>query len=139
MKNLKENIKQYRELKAEVADLQHRIKKINQGEITNDVVTASAGSPSYAKHSVKISGITEKTKKKIYTYKKLLSDSEEKITQTILDIEMQIQNIDDSRIRQIIRYKYIDGLNFIQIASRIGGGNTADGVRKAINRYLNNI
>lgn len=47
-----------------------------------------------------------------------------------------IDDIPDSHTRQIFRLRYIDGCTWGQVAARIGGGNTADGMRKACTRYL---
>ena len=47
-----------------------------------------------------------------------------------------IDNIDDSLIRQIITLRYINGLEWKQVAASIGGNNTADSVRKIAERYL---
>ncbi len=47
-----------------------------------------------------------------------------------------IASIDDSLIRQIISLRYVNGLNWTQVAMYIGGGNTADSVRMIHNRFL---
>lgn len=47
-----------------------------------------------------------------------------------------IASIEDSLIRQIIALRFVDGLSWRQVANHIGGGNTEDSVRKAVNRYL---
>lgn len=47
-----------------------------------------------------------------------------------------VAEIDDSLIRQIIMYRHIDMLKWRDIAQKIGGGNTEDGIRKAYTRYL---
>ena len=47
-----------------------------------------------------------------------------------------IAGVDDSFIRQILQYRYIAGLSWTQVAMRIGGGNTPDGVRMAHDRFL---
>ena len=44
--------------------------------------------------------------------------------------------IDDSLIRQILTVRYVDGKNWNQVALQVGGGNTADSVRKAADRFL---
>lgn len=51
-------------------------------------------------------------------------------------IARYVANIDDSLIRQIIIYRHVDMLKWRDIAQKIGGGNTADSVRKAYSRYL---
>lgn len=137
--DLKKYINQYREIKAEIVDLKQRIKKQKSNIITKDVVTASSGSPSYAKHSVVIRGVDVKLSNKIRTYQTLLVNAETKLTQTLIDLETEIQNIDDSFIRHLIRLRYIDGLAWRQVAQNIGGNNTADSIRIAVHRYLDNI
>lgn len=47
-----------------------------------------------------------------------------------------IASIDDSLIRQIISLRYISGMTWVQVAMRVGGDNTPDGVRMAAKRYL---
>lgn len=51
-------------------------------------------------------------------------------------IERFIGTVNDMYIRRIISYHFIDRLTWRQTAHKIGGGNTADSVRKACNRYL---
>jgi hypothetical protein len=47
-----------------------------------------------------------------------------------------INIIDDSLIRQILMFRYINGFSWLQISMHIGGGNTEDGVRMLHNRFL---
>jgi len=47
-----------------------------------------------------------------------------------------IAKIDDALTRQIFSLRYIDQLSWSHVAQRIGGGNTAESVRKRHNRYL---
>lgn len=51
-------------------------------------------------------------------------------------INQYIAAIEDSYIRQIIALRFVDGLTWFQVAQRIGGNNTEDGVRKALERFL---
>ena len=46
-----------------------------------------------------------------------------------------INGIEDSQIRQILSLRYINGISWVRIAFTIGG-NTADSVRKAHDRFL---
>lgn len=48
-----------------------------------------------------------------------------------------VNDIPDPLLRQIILYRFVDGLKWRQIAARIGGNNTEDSVRNCVNRYLN--
>lgn len=47
-----------------------------------------------------------------------------------------MRDIDDSMMRQIIKYRCIELLSWKRVAMKIGGGNTEDGVRMAFNRFF---
>jgi len=51
-------------------------------------------------------------------------------------LERYISGIDDSLLRQIFTYRFVNGLPWEQVAACIGGGNTGDGCRKAVKRHL---
>lgn len=51
-------------------------------------------------------------------------------------LERYIADIDDSLLRQIFTYRFVNGLPWFQVAACIGGNNTADSVRVACNRYI---
>ena len=51
-------------------------------------------------------------------------------------LERYIAGIDDSLLRQIFTYRFVNGLPWLQVAACIGGNNTADSVRVACNRYI---
>ena len=47
-----------------------------------------------------------------------------------------IQTIDDSIIRQVIYHRCILCMQWGQVARHVGGGNSADGLRKMLDRFL---
>lgn len=47
-----------------------------------------------------------------------------------------IAGVEDSLIRQILRFRYIDMFSWNEVAKRVGGNNTADGVRKIAERFV---
>ena len=62
-----------------------------------------------------------------------------KITQCLHErarLERYIVEIPDSLTRQIFQLRFINGLTWVQIAFSVGGGNTEEGVRKRVYRYL---
>lgn len=62
-----------------------------------------------------------------------------KITQCLHErnrLERYIAEIPDSLTRQIFHLRFINGLTWVQIAFSVGGGNTEEGVRKRVYRYL---
>lgn len=63
-----------------------------------------------------------------------------KIEQTIIlynRLNRYIATVPDSLMRQILTYRHIHGLTWQQIATRIGGRNTADNIRKMHDKFLN--
>lgn len=47
-----------------------------------------------------------------------------------------IENVEDAQIRLILDLRFAKRLSWVQVAHRVGGGNTEDSVRKACFRYL---
>ena len=95
--------------------------------------------------TAKITGLPHVTgvNQKVESYGILIAEQRElielKIKQSIIEynkLNRFVANISDSYIRQIISLRYINGLKWFQVAMHMGGGNTADGVKKACYRYL---
>jgi hypothetical protein len=53
-----------------------------------------------------------------------------------IEVETYIKSVDDSRMRRIIRYRFIEDLSWQQVAAKMGGGNSEDGYRIAFNRFM---
>mgnify|MGYP001053041932 FL=1 len=51
-------------------------------------------------------------------------------------LRQYIADIDDALTRRIFELRYIGRYSWMQVARRLGGGNTAEAVRKRHNRYL---
>lgn len=51
-------------------------------------------------------------------------------------LERYINDIDDSRLRMIFKLRFVNGLQWPQVAAHIGGSNTEKSVSKACYRYL---
>ena len=51
-------------------------------------------------------------------------------------LERYIAGIEDSLMRQIFTYRFVDGRTWGQVAQRVGGQNTAASVKMLCHRYL---
>lgn len=51
-------------------------------------------------------------------------------------LRQYIENVEDAQMRLILDLRFAKRLSWVQVAHRLGGGNTEDGVRKACFRYL---
>ena len=54
----------------------------------------------------------------------------------LLYLRRYIASIDDALTRRIFELRYVDRCSWDQVARKVGGGNTAEAVRKRHNRYI---
>lgn len=66
----------------------------------------------------------------------ILEDLSMRIAEERNEIEEFIAHVDDSHIRRILNFRLVQGLQWDDIAARIGGGNTAISVRVAYHRFV---
>ena len=90
--------------------------------------------------TVKIEGFPikdyDKKKNILKKYKIKLELMEQELLEKLNDVEEYIENIKDSRIRRIMRYRYIDNFTWQQVARKMGINHTADGCRMAHDRFM---
>ena len=66
----------------------------------------------------------------------LLQEKEDELLELTNEVELYIESIEDSRIRRIFRYRYLDDMSWTRVAMMMGGDHTADSCRNAHDRYL---
>ena len=66
----------------------------------------------------------------------IIEEIQERIDRQKEEIYEYISTVDDSLLRQIVVYRCVSCMNWIQVANRIGGGNTAESVRKIYERSI---
>ena len=116
----KELLKQIESLQSELKDLEKRLKNITKKEtrVLQDSVKGSSTTYPYVQHICIVEGVEyPKSKKTRYTYRKQIKSKRIKLEKLINQLEYQLNYIEDkdSEIRQIIRYKYEDNKNWLQI------------------------
>lgn len=113
-----ERLEQYRALKLEISQLEEKISElVRQGpQETIDSVMSAANFP-YSKHTVSIEGLDiegyikreeRMQRQRVILLEKAQAEAEE--------IENFIASVPDARLRVIMRYYYIDGLGWLNIA-----------------------
>ncbi len=130
--------RQIKFLMKEYDDLEKRLDK-EENKTVSDIVTGSSGEYPYTSHGCKIEGIQSGTSLK--KYRKMIKNKKRDLGKKIASFEYELNHIEDSEIRQILRCKYIDGLKNYQVAHEMNrryktDEYTADGVRMRINRFF---
>lgn len=125
----KDELKQYRAVCARLSELREK----RENRTRQDRVSGSSREYPYTKHSIKLTGIpSTEANIALQTEIFLLEQRKEKTERFVADIE-------DDVVRRVFYYRYLRGKtreSWIAIAYSVGGGNTADGVRKMHDRYL---
>lgn len=143
-------LSQYSDLQKEEKNLVRRIQSLNAQlsnmEVKGYMVADSVSCGKRGKKplgSRKIQGFPypeyDRKKEQLKTYKMQLELADEKLLQMLTQVEEYIESIEDSRIRRIMRHRYIDNLNWTQVAINMGKNHTADSCRVAHDRFLQNL
>ena len=126
----KSELVEYCDLKNEIADLENRIDKIRKlSEMVSDTVQNGY------KHRAVIYGVDLNRKRKLHMYENKLQEFYDKLFEEQNKIEDYIETIPNSSIRQILRYRYIDGFNWKQIQVLMKY-NHEDTARKKHDKFL---
>lgn len=126
----KEILSQYCDLQEEIKKLEKRIDKINkQSSIVSDVVQNG-----HKRHAV-IRGYDYNRKHRLNKLEAVLQERYDKCLEMQTQIEIYINTIPKSDIRQIFEHRYIDNMNWyqIQVAMKYKHEDTA---RKKHDKYL---
>ncbi|SHG90064.1 hypothetical protein SAMN02744040_00093 [Tepidibacter thalassicus DSM 15285] len=131
-------LEQFKDKIKEIKILENRILEMQQEseEIVSDVVRASSKSFPYTEHTIKITGVNIKRRDKIKRVTERLNDRKLKLYRELEEIENFIENIEDSKVRQIIELRYIKGMTWSMVALKVYGYPNGDTPRKRIKRYF---
>lgn len=125
-------------LERKIASTERRIQaEIDEGLVTDIVSKGKRGKKNIG--TVKIEGIPASIDSKKIQLRTLQLKYEVKMQQLLElcnEAEDFIENVEDAQTRLILRYRYEERMSWEQTAAKIGGGNTADSVRKKAERYL---
>ena len=137
-------LEQYSSIVEEIADLERRnrndrneIKKLEK-QIVSDTVTGSRDDLTIGPIMVKgvAEGLADKKRDQIEARIMKQNRFRKRLLNMKQEIEDYIQKIEDSEIRRIARFRYIDDLEWRQVAVRMGRGYTDTACRKKMERFL---
>lgn len=120
-----ERLRQYKNLKEEIKELSEQIHKLE----SSDIVQGSDDEFPYIKHNFKVeTAECDRTRELLRKELGLLKAEYHALNEFI-------NNIADSEIRRIFRYRYIEGWTFQKIAFKVGNGDEQV-PRKKHNNFL---
>lgn len=136
-------LKQYISLKKEIEDiniriqkLQAKLKAINEMGNVKDAVKGGAG----GLQTFHVEGfpVAEEDETKYLLQKniRILEERKAKAAELVVEVESYINTIDDSRMRRMITYRYIDNMPWLKVAKKMGREYTEESCRKQIERFL---
>jgi hypothetical protein len=128
---------EYKDKKGAIERLEEYIAKLEQeGYSEIDSVTGGNG----GKQHFLIEGfpypLYSKKKTQLQMRKMALEEIKKTILEQITIAEKLINEQENSRIRRLLTYRYIDDMSWIQIATRMGGKHTADSCRVTVERFF---
>ena len=144
----KDILAQYCDLQEEVKDLRRRIRnkqneidKIEEdGAVTDTVTRGKRGKKSLGTTYIEGFPYPEYSRKRtaLYLYKAQLENAELELLEITNEVEEYIQSLNDSRMRRILRHRFMDSDNptWYQVAMRIGARATEDSIKKEFQRFM---
>lgn len=136
---------QYIDVKSEIADLEDRINKINdKGYVISDSVKGSSKEFPYTTRNYTVTGLDNVSINKVKKLKNILEEKRNSLIDLNIQAEEFLETIEDSEMRIILRNKYIDNKNYIQIAHDMNNlykkkKYTADGIRMKHDRFIKKL
>ena len=137
-------LKQYSSVKKEIADLEQmmanskrKIKKYEKQVVSDTVIgTRQDGTTG----PMKITGIAQQYIDREYELNEKriqrMGRCKERLGKLLAETEEYIDTIPDSEIRRIARWRYLEELEWNQVAVQMGRGYSAGACRKKMERFL---
>lgn len=125
----KEQLEQYISIKEEINDLESELNMRKSS--VSDIVKGSMDEYPYTQHGITVWGVSNDS----YTLDFKLTLKKKELEQKRLEIEEFLDSIQDSKIRRIIRLKFIKGKTWKQTAFALGW-HDEQLPRKKLDRFL---
>lgn len=101
--------------------------------VVKDTVRGSMSSFPYTTHSVTIQGM-QKPNGRIAAQEKRLEERMERLDAMLTEIDDFIDKLEDSQLRQIINYRYVQGYSWVKTARLVH--NKENAIRMRVKRYF---
>lgn len=133
----KDLLKQYRFCKKRIAELNEEIDKLKLENTVQDTVQGSQKDFPYIMRTRTVCGCPDICDNDSEINR--LYAERAKCRRIVKEVSIFVNSIEDNIIRRAFIMRYMDGAappKWDKIALKIGGGNTAEGIRKAVSRFI---
>lgn len=139
-KEIRNKLYQYNSLSAEIKELDNELRRLEEkiGGMKTDVVQGSSDTFPYGLKSFFISGYNLEDTSILSSKKKNLMERKVKAEELQIEIGEFINSIDDSIIRRVFQYRYIDKKEWKDVSEKLGS-NDESYSRKIHDRYIEKI
>lgn len=132
-----QELEQYADLKKELADLRKRIEHLSgKSSVVHDTVRGSMSEFPYCSHTIRIDGVSNRSARLVKSLAQQYARKEAALLEQTILIESWMDTIRDAKIRRIVRYRYEDGLTWMEVSRRVYGHRSENRARMTLNRYF---
>lgn len=139
----KDILEQYGGIKAELRQIESELSRLRSTPYASvvDCVQGSSLCPPYQPHAITIRGVAMEPsiEHEIARLEQRYEKHRKNLYFWLNKVEDLLATIPDARIRAILRYRYVDGLDWWTVADKMGGRETNETVKKASQRFLEKI
>jgi len=135
------DLEQYRQLQREVKQIAKRLENMSKapGNIVADAVKGSSHDMRAKETLFTIIGLDQRNRFKYERLQRILEARAIRLNNNLLAIEAFVDTVTRSDIRRIIDYRYIQGLSWIAVSTRVYDYPSQNRARMAITRYFAEI
>ena len=134
---IKEVLRQFEYIRKEIKMLESQISSIKnrKRQIVSDTVTGCTPARS-DKHVIVITGPDMRPEEQLRNKYQKLAQRRRQLKLRVEKVEKFIDSVDDSKVRQIISLRFIEGLSWRAVAKNVYGYANDNAPQMALSRYL---
>lgn len=129
-------LKEKQDIEKRIERLERKLDMIRTGGNVLDAVRGGAGGLRTYHIQGYPTAADDETTYLLSKNRRILRERERQIEETIIGIEQYISGIDDSRMRRMISYRYIENLEWQEVAQKMGRHYTEYSCKKQMERFL---
>ena len=131
-------LEQYRDLAKEVKMLERKISDLESrpGSFVADSVVGSSPCIPFQPHAITIQGYGNQYQDKINVLRAKYAARKKALVGQLEEIETFVDGLEDSRLRQLIEYRYIKGMPWNAVAKNVYGYPNGDTARMTVTRFF---